>query len=82
MQLLGSCTTITPLFREPPDDLDESWRHGTLIGGMSEFGDTFALAESFKHAGDMLVDAALSNDEAYELICPIIYNYNILRSYI
>jgi len=68
-------TTATPLFREPPEDLDENWRHGTVIGGMAEFGDTFALADSYKLAGDMLVDAALSTDEAYELICPVIYNY-------
>ena len=42
---------------------------------MAELGDTFALADSYKIAGDMLVDAALSNDETYGLICPVIYNY-------
>jgi hypothetical protein len=67
--------TVTPLFREPPEGLDESWRHGTVIGGWAEFGDTFALADSYKLSGDMLVDAALSADEVYELICPVIYNY-------
>ncbi len=68
-------TTVTPIFREPPEELNEEWQHGALIGGMAEYGDTFALADSYKIAGDMLVDAAHSNDEAYELICPIIYNY-------
>lgn len=68
-------TEITPLFREPPDELNEDWRHGALIGGMAEHGDTFEMADSYKLAGDMLVDAALSNDEACELICPVIYNY-------
>jgi hypothetical protein len=68
-------TTVTPLFQEPPEGLDETWRHGTIIGGMAESSDTFALAESYKLAGDMLVDAALSSDEVYELICPVIYNY-------
>lgn len=53
-------TTVTPLFQEPPEDLDETWRHGTLIGGMAGVSDTFALAESYKLAGDLLVDAAHS----------------------
>lgn len=26
-------TTVTPLFREPHEELDENWRHGTVIGG-------------------------------------------------
>jgi hypothetical protein len=68
-------TMTTPLFQEPPEDLDGTWRHGTVIGGMSEIGDMFALAESYKLAGDMLVDAARAADEIYELIYPIIYNY-------
>lgn len=68
-------TTVTPLFRDPPEELDENWRHGTIIGGWADFGDTFALADSYKLAGDMLVDAALSRDEAFEFICPVIYNY-------
>jgi len=68
-------TTVAPLFREPPEELDENWRHGAVIGGWAEFGDMFALADSYKLAGDMLVDAALTGDEAYELICPVVYNY-------
>ncbi len=68
-------TALTPLFVDPPEGLNENWRHGALIGGMGELSDTFALADSYKIAGDMLVDAALSSDNVDELICPIIYNY-------
>src|SRR6266542_4395697 len=68
-------TSVTPLFQEPPEDLDGTWRHGTVIGGMAEIGDTFALAESYKLAGDTLVDAARTADEIYEFIYPVIYNY-------
>jgi hypothetical protein len=25
-------TLVTPLFQEPPEELDETWRHGSLIG--------------------------------------------------
>jgi hypothetical protein len=68
-------TSVTPLFQEPPENLDETWRHGTIIGGMAEIGDAFSLAESYKLAGYTLVDAALSNGETYELAYPVIYNY-------
>jgi hypothetical protein len=69
-------TLVSPLFQEPPEELDETWRHGSLVGGMV-YGafDLFTLADSYKLAGDMLVDAALSTVEAYELIYPIMYNY-------
>jgi len=67
--------SATPIIRERPEELDETWRHGTIIGGMAEFGDIFALAESYKLAGDILVDAAIARDEAYELFYPVIYNY-------
>jgi hypothetical protein len=68
-------TMTTPLFQESPEGLDGTWRHGTVIGGMSEIGDMFALAESYKLAGDMLVDGARAADEINEVIYPIIYNY-------
>ncbi len=69
-------TAVTPLFIDPPEELNEDWGHGILIGvgGKVQLGDVFALADSYKKAGDMLVDAAIK-DEVYELICPIIYNY-------
>jgi hypothetical protein len=65
-------TSVTPLFQEPPEELDETWRHGSLVDG--GVFDLFSLADSYKLAGDMLVDAALSTVEAYELIYPILYN--------
>ena len=68
-------TSVTPIFQELPEDLDATWKHGTVVGGMTETSDTFAIAESYKLAGDMLFDAAHSRDENFELICPIIYNY-------
>jgi hypothetical protein len=68
-------TSLTPLFHEPPENLDETWRHGAVIGGMAAIGDVFFLAESYKLAGDKLVDAAISTDEVFELIYPVIYNY-------
>lgn len=69
-------TGVLPLFQEPPDDLDDTWRHGALIGGMtSEAFDTFAIADSYKLAGDVLVEAVPSRAEAYELLYPVMFNY-------
>ena len=69
-------TSVMPIFQEPPEDLDETWRHGSLLGGIvDDTFDKFTLANSYKLAGDVLVDAALSTAEASELIYPIIYNY-------
>ncbi len=65
---------VSPMFIVPPDSLDEN-SNGIIFGGLAEFGDAFYLADSFKLAGDMLVNSALANDEKYELICPVLYNY-------
>lgn len=66
---------LTPLFIEPPEGIDETWKHGVVYGGLSALGDTFFLANSYKIAGDRLVEAALENEEAWELFCPAVYNY-------
>ncbi len=68
--------SITPLFQDLPEELDETWRHGGLVGGFVEAAfDNFALADSYKLAGDTLVKAALSDVEVHELLYPILYNY-------
>ncbi|SHJ68373.1 hypothetical protein SAMN02745216_02085 [Desulfatibacillum alkenivorans DSM 16219] len=68
-------TGLTPLFIERPEGLNEDWLHGALFDGMSEYGDIFEIADSYKNAGDILVDAAIDNDEAFELVNPILFNY-------
>ncbi|MEZ2339237.1 HEPN domain-containing protein [Mucilaginibacter sp. RCC_168] len=65
----------TPFIIDLPEDLDESWRHGVLFVGISEFGDTFVLAKSYKLAGDRLIEASLENDEPRDLYAPAIFNY-------
>lgn len=67
---------VKPLFQELPEELDETHQHGCLVGGFADAAlDTFALADSYKLAGDKLIDTALLNEEAYELVRPIMYNY-------
>lgn len=64
----------SPLFREMPEDIDETWK-GVVFGGEFELGDMYTLATSYKHAGDKLIDLANEDDEERELFCPAIYNY-------
>lgn len=65
----------TPLFRDLPEEINENWSHGVVFGRMAEIGDIFTLADSYKLAGDKLVDVVFENGEGYDLICPVIYNY-------
>lgn len=66
---------ITPIFIDPPDHIDETWKHGIVFNGLSKSGDTFFLANSYKLAGDRLIGSALENEEGLDLFCPVIYNY-------
>jgi hypothetical protein len=67
---------LTSFFQEPPEGLDETSQHGCLVGGLADVAwDTFRLADSYKLAGDKLVDVALFTEEVYELIRPIMFSY-------
>jgi hypothetical protein len=69
-------TGVTPLFQDIPETLNDTWRHGAVVGGpAARQWDKFALASSFKLAGDALVDSAVATDNAYELVYPILYSY-------
>lgn len=67
-------TSIIPFFQEFPEGIDETWR-GVVFGGEFISEDLFLLADSYKLAGDRLVDIALDNYEERELFHPAIYNY-------
>ena len=45
----------TPLFQEPPEDLDGTWTHGILINGMA-LRRHLDVARAYKTAGDALVN--------------------------
>lgn len=66
---------MTPFFIEVPQNIDETWKHGVLFNGLAQLGDIFYLGNSYKLAGDRLIDAALKNEEAWDLFCPAVYNY-------
>lgn len=66
---------MIPLFIEPPEKIDETWKHGVIIAGLTSLADMLTLARSYKLAGDRLVDIALENEEAWDLHNPALFNY-------
>jgi hypothetical protein len=69
------------VFREPwsevegTADLDETWVHGVVIGGMALEANRLGLAYAYAEAAGMLVDAALASREPWRVCYPIFYLY-------
>ena len=64
----------TPILQEPPDGLDETWRHGVFLNGGSVDG-YLALARSYKESADALLDSALKSGEPREWGYPVLFAY-------
>jgi len=64
----------TPLFRDVPDGIDETWGHGTLIGGMAA-RHLAQVARSYKVAADELADRAPASPVPHELDYPVLFLY-------
>ena len=65
----------TPLLQEPPDNLDESWRHGILLcggGGQHEYLD---LARNYRHVAESMLRSALEKNELNGWAYPILFAY-------
>jgi hypothetical protein len=68
-------TSLIPIFLEPPENLDETWKHGVIFSGLASLVDMITFARSYKLAGDRLVEIALENEEAVDLFYPAMFNY-------
>ncbi|MCK9194087.1 MAG: hypothetical protein M0P19_09480 [Nevskia sp.] len=55
----------TPLIQEPPDDLDETWRHGILLAGVGRY-EYLELARSYRHVAETMLRTALEKDEVMD----------------
>jgi hypothetical protein len=66
--------TQTPLLQDPPDDLDETWRHGIFLNGGGG-GEFLELARSYKQSADALLDSALKSGEPHNWGYPVLFAY-------
>ena len=64
-----------PIFEEVPDELDETWTHGILVGGMASESDDVSLARQYGDAAAFLVKDALEDGEPWSLSYPILFLY-------
>jgi hypothetical protein len=63
------------IFGEVPENADETWTHGALLGGMGGYDDR-ELADSYFLAADALVETALVDRDSKrtrELVAPTMY---------
>lgn len=63
----------TPLLQEPPEGLDETWRHGSLY--TPSFFSPFELARNYTYCAEKLLDLALRGDEALDMRSPVMFAY-------
>src|SRR5687768_9291483 len=65
------------IFDEVPENADETWTHGALLGGMGGCDDR-ELADSYFVAADALVESVLADRDSLrtrELVAPTMYLY-------
>ena len=66
-------TQVTPIFREFSNEMLGG--KICMIGGIADNHDLLSLADSYKLAGDTLINLGIEDDEKTEIIYPAIYNY-------
>lgn len=71
-KMLGTLDSI--IFREPPDDLDESW-FGAIVGTFGGYRDFFTVAQSFRNAANCLIYTHKNNHYECEVLDPLLYLY-------
>jgi DNA-binding transcriptional MerR regulator len=73
-RLLELAGLNSPIFQEPSEEMDETWRHGALVGGIA-CRDLPQVARAYKLAADELLKHALSKYEPHELDYPVLFLY-------
>jgi hypothetical protein len=68
-----------PLFEELPDDIDETWQHVAILGGMAgrpkKHVSFLAAARSYRWAAELVVTAAVRDGELWDTINPALFLY-------
>jgi hypothetical protein len=64
----------TPLIQEPPDGLDESWRHGILLVGSGRY-EFVELARNYRCFAETMLKSALEKDEMERSAYPVLFAF-------
>jgi hypothetical protein len=64
----------TPILQEPPEDLDETWRHGILLAGGGLEG-YLALARNYRESAKAMLETALTSGEPRPWGFPVLFAY-------
>lgn len=64
----------TPLLQEPPEDLDQTWRHGILLSGSRRY-ERFELARNYRYMAESMLQAALEQDDLDHRAYPVLFAY-------
>lgn len=63
------------IFQEPPEDLDEYWTNGVLVGGVVSEPDRLEVARAYVPAAGALIPTSVESKEAWGYSYPIFYLY-------
>jgi hypothetical protein len=64
----------TPIFQEPPGELDETWQHGFILNGAG-VKQYLQLGRIYRQSAETLLESALQSGEAYEWGYPVFFAY-------
>jgi len=64
----------TPILQEPPDELDEPWRHGFILNGAG-VDQYLQLARVYRQSAETLLETALRDGEPHEWGYPVFFAY-------
>lgn len=64
----------TPILQEPPEDLDETWRHGFLLCGAGGL-EFLELARNYRYVAENLLETALGSGEPLDFAYPVLFAY-------
>jgi len=64
----------TALLQEPPDGLDETWKHGVFLNGGS-VNEFLELARNYRQTAEAILDSALKSGEPREWGYPVLFAY-------
>jgi hypothetical protein len=74
MQFVKHLYLHTPLIQEPPEDLDETWRHGILLVGGGRY-QYLELARNYRHGAETMLKTAIKKDEVDDWAYPVLFAY-------